>query len=222
MAGRACGMIGLQEIDRPTTSAGIRSLIVAHAESIAGWDASDRCVRQQWNELLGPVMGAWDLDRPFRAYTDASHRMRTEGVSTCALVCLGILRRIGADCPTIYQQYVPGTCMSTMQSIAAWRLPHKNKPSAGDMLIAGTGMLTHALTVIDVSDSGVVTSVDGGQIGRGNLQAIRRIMRAWQTHGPSLSGRLVHGWIDADAITFNAGHPCFAPTTWQTLPMDLG
>lgn len=65
-------------------------VIVASARSVVGVDASDPDTRPILKDLLGPVHGQWDLDRPFGVRRDATGQYVTQGVSTCGLVATGL------------------------------------------------------------------------------------------------------------------------------------
>ena len=211
--------MNLVRTETPKTEEDIRSLIVAHAASISGMEAADKPIRQDWLDLLGkpPPGGYWDLDRPFKCWKDAGGNWQTEGVSTCGLVCLGILRRIGVKLPPLYRPYSNGTCMTTIQQCTGWHHAQgADLPGPGDMLIIGSGLATHVFTIINTDNFPIITSVDGGQPGAGNLQAIKTCTRSWAGAGPSLSGRIVLGWIHAGELEFDDSQPCYAPDNWTS------
>ncbi len=217
----------LREIPRPANAVDIRRVVVANALSVVDLDASDKRTRPVLEALLGPVVGRWDLDRPFRCYVDAHGRERTEGVSTCGLVAEGLWRRAGVDAPWLRTQYGFGGIFDSIERARvfaqrlrphpAWHVPGEGRPSAGDYVVIGTGKGTHALTVLrwDADD---LVSCDGGQTGPTGLQAIHVCNRPWldSVRGSSaLGARAVVGWIDVTMLPGLA--TCLAPAGWEAV-----
>jgi hypothetical protein len=218
----------LIKIPRPSDANILRKAIVANAKSIIGVSAADKTTRPIFEEILGPNKYPWDLDRPFRAYK-SNDKWKTEGVSTCGLVARGLWRRMGVDMPDLYKNYIAGTALSAEESFArknnAWQTTWTGKeldlrPQIGDYCIIGTGLATHALTVVDWNDNECI-SVDGGQVGVKGLQCIKQINRAWSQINPStkkiepfLGNRKLIGWIIFDLLPFR-NNTIIVPEGWD-------
>ncbi len=214
----------LLEIPRPADAVDIRRVVVANALSVVDLDASDKRTRPIFAALLGPVAGKWDLDRPFSATQDRAGKWTTRGVSTCGLVAEGLWRRAGVAAPWLLADYVPGTAISRARIWAsrlsprsAWHVPGEGRPSAGDYVVVGTGLSTHALTALRWDQDDLV-SCDGGQTGPTGLQAIHVCSRPWldSVRGSSaLGARAVVGWIDVTMLPGLA--TCWVPEGWEAV-----
>jgi hypothetical protein len=211
----------LIRIARPVDDATLARAFAANAVSLIGLSAADQLDRYAWEEILGPVSGRWDLDRPFRATRAAAGGWRTQGLSTCGLVAEGVWRRMRVDLPSLYATYVPGQAIARAVTCArkhgAWRTPRDGAmPGEGDYAVIGSGLATHALTVVAVDDD-VVTSVDGGQVGERGLQAVKECRRPWvwvDARRATLGGRTVLGWCACTRLP--ARDPwCWVPAGWE-------
>ena len=194
---------------RPTDADAVRELVVAHALACIGLEAGDPRLRPVLADLLGPTAGVWPLGVPFRVWRDSQGKWRTQGVSTCGLVAEGIWRRAGVAASWLTAEYVNGTSIARAIRFAkalaprsAWHTPADGqRPMRGDYVVIGTGVSTHALTVV-AWEGDTLVSVDGGQVGRSGLQAVHRCKRPWLANAgsASLGGRVVQGWIAVDML----------------------
>jgi len=199
--------LDLVRIPMPSLPGDRRGMFVANAVSLDGLEAARPEHRQAWLDLLGPIRGHWDLDRPFRVWKE-NGRWRTEGVSTCGLVAEGIWRRMSVDLPELYEPYEVGSAIERAKryakQVGAWRT--QGRPRPGDYLIVGTKLKTHARTVVDWRDGGeTLISVDGGVPGENGLQSIRLRPTSWKKLGSFIisGGRVVMGWIDVESLRFS-------------------
>jgi peptidoglycan hydrolase-like protein with peptidoglycan-binding domain len=199
---------GLVKMARPTNATALRQTVVANARSLDGLEAANPAHRSRWIEILGPISSYWDLDRPFEVHTDSNGRYQTRGVSTCGLVAEGIWRRMRVDLPDLYANYQPGTAISRAvgyaRKVGAWVSPSgSNRPGPGDYVVIGSQLRTHALTCI-AWEGDTLVSIDGGQVGTRNLQAIRECRRRWiQGRGSAMLGdRKVVGWCNAEQLPY--------------------
>lgn len=223
----------LIQMPRPVNADDIRRAFVANALSIGdastfgsdipyagiGLEAGNPATRQAFEKLLGP--GRWALDIPFRQWVE-NGRTKTEGISTCAMVALGLLRRMQVDCEDILDGYMDdiGTglhvAIKYAKSVGAWQTPILGlRPQPGVILQVVKPM--HVLTVIGW-DGDYLISADGGQTGRRGLQACSIRRRLWEdklTH-VTFGGRRVDGWILTDLLGF-VDTPVETPT-FVTLP----
>lgn len=213
----------LVTIPRPDLGDDIRRVVAANALSVINVEAADPRTRPLLEDLLGPVHGRWDLDRPFRAEL-VDGKWRTQGVSTCGLVAEGLWRRAGVDAPWLSEEYRFGEAITRarrfaayLQPRSAWHLPTVGaRPKAGDYVVIGTGLQTHALTCIGWEDD-LLVSVDGGQVGARGLQAIHRVTRPWRAAGTAatLGGRVVVGWVAPEMLP--GLESCQVPEGWEAV-----
>ena len=189
----------IRDEDRYWGAQGTRAAIVANALSVIGVEAGDPKTRPILEELLGPVKGKWDLDRPFRIVAGANGAQVTQGISTCGLVAEGLWRRAAIDAQWLYAPYVIGSAVSRAIAFAkthkAWNTVASNgRPQSGDYVVLGTGLSTHALTAVGWEGDTLI-SVDGGQVSSDGLQSIRRCCRTW-----SIAKKSLVGWVDVDKL----------------------
>jgi len=211
----------LIEIARPNNQDALRQVMLVNALSIVGVDANTS--KSKFEQLLGPVNGRWDLDRPFKCY-QSNGRWITEGVSTCALVCRGLWRRIKVDMNALYNNYVFGTAISAEKQFAimhnTWiegQTAGSLIPSNGDYLIIGNNINIHALICIGWNKD-IMISVDGGQIDSIGLQCIKQCERRWiiKSDGPYLGTRKVLGWINLCGLPFKDEN-ILVPEHWENV-----
>jgi len=176
----------------------VRDAMVREALSVVGFHGGDH-TRADFDTLLGPP-GHWPLDKPYGK----------GGLSTCAMVALGVLRRLKPDCPAILDGYACGSgldeALTWARSIGAVRHPSGcDLPLPGD-IVQLTGPM-HALICVDWEGS-TMTSVDGGQTHpRDGLQCVAMVRRPWicEAKGARLGTRAVDCWIDLDALKWRSG-----------------
>lgn len=207
-----------------------REIIIANALNLVGVEAANPATRPAFDAVLGPNPNGfpWDLDRPF-AMVDGT----TQGLSTCAMVAIGILRWSGVASPLIQSPYRSGDGLERAieygQSRGAWHRATFNDaqlPLPGDVVEVDGPM--HVLTVVGVErpagGNPVIVSVDGGQVGGGGLQAITLRRREWFLGGgvPSLDGRPVVGWLDVSKLEY--GPTALVPESylWTARATKLG
>ena len=198
----------------------MRGVIVANALNLRDVDAGNPATRPVFDAVLGPNPDGfpWDLDRPF-AMVDGT----TTGLSTCAMVAIGILRWSGVASPLIQAPYRSGDglerAIEYARSVGAWHVAtfgETSLPLPGDVVEVDGPM--HVLTVVGVEQSPganpTIVSVDGGQVGTGGLQGIRLRKRQWELGGagPALDGRRVVGWIDASKLAYQS--PVLVPASY--------
>lgn len=214
-------------IRKDWTGEEFRKLIVANALSVVGVSASNKQILPIFETLLGPLNGKWDLSRPFKTWQE-NGKWKTQGVSTCGLVCRGLMRRVKVDMPEIYKNYVFGTVITAeirfadgVKPYGAWQTPSENLlPQAGDIIVIGTGISTHMLTVIGW-DNNKVISVDGGRVDKNGLQCIEKVEREWvvKNNKPYLkdsrSSRVVVGWIMASLLPYRKDVDAEVPEGWE-------
>jgi hypothetical protein len=173
------------------TETEFRKKVVAIAESVNDWSAGDDLTHDRFEDILGepPKGSKWDLDRPFRIFSDEQGKLvRTEGISTCGLGARGISFAAGVKWPEYARpyDYLNENVFRVMQNHAmkfgAFRL---GLPKIGDHFIIGKGYQTHMGTCVAL-DGSYVASVDAGQTdptpspGRqSSLQCFKRIVRDW-------------------------------------------
>lgn len=212
----------LYTIDRPLLGDDVRRVIVANALCVIDVEAGDPRTRSILEELLGPVVGRWDLDRPFR-YDPITKR--TQGVSTCGLVAEGLWRRAGVDAPWLSEEYGSRRYDSIERARvfaqrltphSAWHVPKDGqRPRLGDYLVIGEGLQTHALTVVGW-DGDMLISVDGGQVGARGLQAIHKCTRPWLVRDRIMLGaRPVIGWVVPEMLPGRS--KCVVPEGWDSI-----
>jgi len=217
-------------IERPQDADTLRKALIANAYSIIDVSAINQ--RQIFEEILGPIHGKWDLDRPFHVY-QSNGRWITEGISTCGLVALGLWRRMNVDMSSLYQPYIFGTAVSSIVGFAkknnawqpAWKGPLSDlHPQFGDCCIIGQDINTHVLTTVGYSDGNntQLISVDGGQTGVKNLQCIKKVQRDWVQKGannifqPYLGTRILQGWVIFDLLPFKDS-TIIVPENWESI-----
>lgn len=211
--------IVLTEITRPTEEEGLRECFVDNAKSLDGLDAGNPAHRAIWQEILGD--GEWDLKRPFGCakYNNETPPkcIQWQGISTCGLVAEGIWRRMRVDLDALYQPYTPGTAIARAINFAkrndinAWiKAGEGRRPKKGDYVHILGG--EHVLTCIGWEDDNLI-SIDGGQVGKDGLQAIRTRSRVWRESGTNvtLDDRKVDGWIDISKLKYR-GKKCLVPS----------
>jgi len=201
----------------------MRRASISNAISIIGVEAADPRTRPIFEDLLGPPRGGWGLDKPYGQ----------GGVSTCSMVALGLLRRLGVDCLDIMDGYADdiGTGFRVARNFGlqllprpAWVTPtHDMRPEPGDMIDlrprAGGDPSNHTETVIGWEETGgqlMVVAVAGGQVGQRGLQAIRKVRRPWVERVgdvPTSGGRAVDGWLDVDLLPYLG--PVTVPEGWD-------
>jgi hypothetical protein len=196
----------------------MRKVMVANALSIRDIEAGDPRTVDAFQTLLGPP-GNWPLRYPYGR----------GGISTCAMVALGLLRRAGVDCADVMDGYLDdiGSGLNVainwakrLQPRPAWiRFIPGLLPAPGDIVQVLGPM--HVATVIgwrEMADRTIMCdSIDGGQVGAGGLQAIHRRSRPWvQTDtGATLGGRECDGWIDVDLLPYSG--PVTVPVGWESV-----
>jgi len=214
-------LTSLIEIGRPSDFALLRRAYVGNLLSIDGIKCSNFSHRSTWLELLGPINGSWDLERPFKVWKDNNGKYHTEGVSTCGLVAEGIWRRMKVDLDALYKPYLFGSAITRAVTFAknqnAWFTPASGKrPEPGDYVVIGNGLKTHALTCEQWEGNNLM-SIDGGQVDDKNLQAIASRSRLWhQNHNPMLEDREVQGWVDITCLPYR-GSTCQVPAGFVTV-----
>lgn len=168
-----------------------------------GLEAGNLVAREAFETLLGP--GAWALDIPFRSWVDHK-RVRTQGISTCAMVALGLLRRLGVDCEAIQDGYADdiGTGLDVAIRYAkncnAWQTPVDGlRPEPGAIIQVASPM--HVCVAIRW-DGDELISADGGQVGRRGLQACAMRRRKF-VGKDALGGRKVLGWIEPSLLGYS-------------------
>ncbi len=190
----------------------MRQIMVANAMSVVGLHGGTPETVDAFQRLLGPMSdgkpGRWPLHKPYGK----------GGMSTCAMVALGLLRRCGVACPDIMDGYHDDMSSGLRVAIdwargllprPAWVTPiHGLRPGLGDIVQVLGPM--HALTVIgweELADGTLIcVSVDGGQVGLDGLQMISVCRRPWVERAgssPVLGGRRVDGWLDVDLVPYD-------------------
>lgn len=207
----------------------MRKAMIANALSIIGLHGGDRNTVDAFQRLLGPSVtgkyGIWPLDRPYNGTPYG-------GISTCAMVALGLLRRLGVDCADIRDGYHDdmGSGLNVAKSWAkrlsppGWLRPSSGVlPEPGDIVQLLSPM--HVLTVVDweiaADGTPLCVSVDGGKEGLDRLQMIKRVRRPWveTPTGPRLGRREVDGWIDVDLLEYSG--PVLVPEGWHDVTVPL-
>jgi hypothetical protein len=206
----------------------MRRASIANALSVVNVSAADPRTRPIFDDLLGPPRGGWGLDRPYGA----------GGVSTCSMVALGLLRRLGVDCPDIMDGYADniGSGFRVARDWGrmllprpAWVTPiHGLRPNPGDVIDLrpkpGAGdPSNHTETVIGWKEAGgqfQIVCVAGGQVGARGLQAIHRVTRPWverDGQAPTSGGRPVDGWLDVTLLPYRG--PVTVPVGWESVSL---
>lgn len=195
----------------------MRRVMVANALACVGMHGGTADSVAAFQRLLGPsttgAYGIWPLAKP---YTGRG----TDGISTCAMVALGLLRRAGVANVDIRDGYhddmgsglnVAIAFAKSLHPRSAWYTPRPDgalRPALGDIVQVVGGNGIHVLTVVawDTEADGTTTlvSVDGGQVGADGLQMIARCRRPWRddARGAMLGARRVDGWIDVTMLPY--------------------
>jgi hypothetical protein len=193
------------DLDRVAHSIVEEALRIAHVR----WD--DKWEHKHLGESAGVNMVAfrqllpkgayWDLAKPFRCWKE-NGTYKTQGVSTCGLIALGIIGRVlesmGISMPWMTEKYWDWTdplgandkayndldvvsCLTMLGLATQSRRPKGVYPQSGDMVCIGSGTATHVFTVVS-TDGHYVWSVDGGAVDteHGNLQCVRLTKRDWR------------------------------------------
>ena len=183
----------------------MRRAMVANALSVVGYHGGAPDTYDAFQRLLGPATdgryGIWPLRQPYGR----------GGISTCAMVALGLLRRLGVQCPDIQDGYHDdmGSGLNTAiqcarkQSPPAWVSPIPGiYPELGDIVQVVGPMHVCVVVGYEKLPDGTLTcvSVDGGQVGLDGLQQISLCRRPWCQD--RLGGRRVDGWIDVDLLPY--------------------
>jgi hypothetical protein len=197
-----------------TESIDVRQVICTLARHFVGCGAADR--RVEFEALLGPTIGRWDLERPFSCRRLPDGRYQTQGVSTCGLVAEGLWRLAGVRTPPSWDVYAP-TC-DAQRAIARARIFGREnnavikpevgadmRPEPGDYLCLGIALGEHVCTVVGWEDSPsgepVCVTVDGGQVDQSRLQTVALRRRVWSSAPmPSLGTRPVNWWVAVDLL----------------------
>jgi len=199
----------------------IRKAIVANALACIDVSVADPRTRRIMEDLLGPIGGKWDLDRPFRVWKE-NGKYKTQGISTCGLVAEGLWRRVGVLAPWLTQEYAPKREVEKALTRAvqhghdnkAWRTPDARSgarvPVPGDLVIIGQDLNTHALTCVGW-DGDTLISVDGGQVGARGLQAIHLCKRPYNRG--NLGVRAIQGWVDPTVLAYEG--TMLVPEGWE-------
>ena len=196
-----------------------RAAMRANACDVVGYHGGDPITRPHFQTLLGPPY-AWPLTKPYGA----------GGVSTCAMVALGLLRRLRVDCADVLDGYADDISTGLdvakryARSVGAWRRYRPDPvtpaiPAPGDILqiydVASRYGAAHVLIVERYEERPdgtlLLHSVDGGQVHADGLQMISRVSRPLQLRDESawLGWRKIDGWIDLDALHYRA--PAWIP-----------
>jgi len=192
----------------------MRQAMVANCQHITGYHGGTPETVQAFQRLLGPSTdgryGIWPLDRPYTGRP-------TDGISTCAMVALGLLRRLGADNADIRDGYhddmgsglnVAKRWAQRLEPRPAWiRYIPGLLPEPGDIVQVLAPM--HVLTVVGWENAPdgtlMCVSVDGGQVGLDGLQAVTECRRPWveTPTGVTVGGRQLDGWISIDILPYS-------------------
>lgn len=162
--------------------------------------------RERMTEALGMPID-W---RPFRVVGG-----KVEGVSTCYIFALNVLRRAGVAVHNWHIGEPIGTMISWARRNECWQEPCDGCcPAAGDVIVIGPHGGTHVEIVEDIaldsSGNGVLWGIGGGQIctrtnaghdGTGR-QMIAATQRDWDGKMVRREGRVdaIVGWVDAGRV----------------------
>lgn len=169
-------------------------------EIATGFDGACGCA--PYREFMAEALG-FPIDwRPFRVVGG-----KVEGVSTCYIFALNVLRRAGVAIHNWHVGEPIGTMIAWAKRNECWQEPCDGCcPAAGDVIVIGRESSPHVAVVVDC-DGATLTSIDGGQVctranaghdGTGR-QAILRRSRTWGDNGMVVGSRTdqVIGWVDA-------------------------
>jgi hypothetical protein len=207
-----------------TPNLDMRKVMVANCHAIIGYHGGDQETEKAFQHLLGPSKAGnydiWPLDKAYGR----------GGMSTCAMVALGLLRRLGVACVDIMDGYHDNMGSGLRVAInwargldprPAWIRPQYGlRPEPGDIVQVLGPM--HALTVVGWEESPdgtlMCVSVDGGQAHPvDGLQCVTLRKRPWIETPTSarLGGRECDGWIDVDLLQYSG--PVTAPKGWEAM-----
>ena len=151
------------------------------------------------------------------------------GVSTCHMVTMNLLRRLGVNSDKIVRGYRAGEGISVAMNYAksikpkpAWIRPDgANRPRPGDVLYYDQKGGGHSETVIGWEGS-TIRCIAGGQVGAGGLQAIKTVSRVWANVrcGAIASDRSVTAWIDIDLLDYSG--TLVVPEDWEDVVGLIG
>lgn len=178
----------------------LRGLIVDIASDYVG-----ACGCPQYREFMAEALG-FPIDwRPFRVIDG-----RVQGVSTCYIFALNVLRMAGVDVHNWHVGEPISTLIAWAQRNECWQ-PYEPGcvPDAGDVLIIGRAASPH-VCIVASCDGVALETIDGGQVcvranaghdGTGR-QAIMRRSRTWSGDGRVVGSRTdqVIGWVDAARV----------------------
>ena len=176
-------------------------------EIATGFDGACGC--EPYREYMTEALG-FPIDwRPFRVVNG-----HVQGVSTCYVFALNVLRLAGVAIHNWHIGEPIGTMIAWAKRVGCWQEPGDGlAPDSGDVLFIGPRGGTHVCVVDDIaldpSGNGVIWTVDGGQVcerttdghdGTGRQMVAAR-QRDWD--GTSVVGRrrdVVVGWVDVGRV----------------------
>ena len=178
----------------------LRAQIVEIASGFVG-----ACGCPPYRDFMTQALG-FPIDwRPFRVIDG-----RVEGVSTCYIFALNVLRLAGVDVHNWHVGEPISTLIAWAQRNECWQ-PYEDGcvPDAGDVLIIGRAASPHVCvvkycdgTTIWTNEAGqVCTRTNAGHDGTGR-QAITERCRMWCGNGRVVGSRTddVIGWVDAARV----------------------
>lgn len=198
-----------------TPALDMQRAMIANALSIVGFHGGDIATRTPFQSLLGPPY-RWPLRVPFRQWVDEDGKIQTEGVSTCAMVALGLLRRLAVDCKNIRDGYDVGSglgvAIAYARSVHAWQDAIAGlRPPLG-AIVQVTPM--HVAIVIGHRGS-VIDTVEGGQVHpRDGLQCVAKCSRTYYEDTHTLGARRALGWIDVALLRYRGA--IVVPKGWDS------
>lgn len=167
-------------------------------EIATGFEGACGCA--PYRDFMSEALG-FPIDwRPFRVVGG-----KVEGVSTCYIFALNVLRLAGVAIHNWHCGEPIGTMIAWARRNGCWQEPCDGcVPAAGDILVIGKESSPHVCVVVDC-DGETIESIDGGQVcSRSNAghdgtgrQAIMRRSRVWG--GDRVVGQSearVIGWVD--------------------------
>jgi hypothetical protein len=185
----------------------VRLAAVANALSLIGVQAGNPQTLRIFDDLLGPPY-KWPLHKPYGQ----------GGISTCSMVALGVLRRMGIASDGVMNRYTIGTGMRVAHNFAktSGAFVVSGRPRPGDMIDLcpyerSKDRSNHTEIVIGWAENGrTLVCVSGGQVGLGGLQSISITRRPWiEAEVPRAGTRQVYGWIDVERLSYLG--VCFMP-----------
>lgn len=184
-----------------------RRAFVAHALSLAGLCACQAHREEYARRVLPPPpRGGWDplLRVPFRRWHDETGKLRTTGISTCALSLYRLWEPF-IELPKSWSEPYAGGAFVREPALArargAWRdlddLQRGALPQLGDAVWTAEHVSTclevvEPYSLIEVVEGGQECPGGAGHDGRG-LQAFLRHAKPWPIAG-------LVGWIDVGAM----------------------